>query len=416
MGWKDWWDTLVMIIKEGFRGSRRYYVAMAGLTLLFIYGFYLWFFIQHAPVFLHKDYGGLALTGMNDSVPWGLYIAFFIFWVGVAAAGIAFAIAAYVFQNKEFMKIAVLGEVQAVAALIIVLVLVGLADLGRPIRAFFELPFLPNLRSMLDWDFIVLSTYLIINLVAAYITIHYYRQDKPLPKKFIIPYVVIAAPFAIGIHTVTGFISQPLTARPAWNSPLLAPRYVATAFAAGPAILLIALYLAEKYVDGFHVSLDLYRKTLYLIAGATIVGLYFTFSEAQEVFWYTTEPLKWWQSKELFYGMHIPYLAVIEWIWIGLGAAAVILSFIPRTHRSKGSIVFISVLVVIAVIAEKTLTTLLPAFIPSTLGEIRPYYPTPIEYGITLGVHALGIIVYLWLAKPAIKAVMTHYFKPGAEH
>jgi Ni/Fe-hydrogenase subunit HybB-like protein len=416
MAFKDWWDTLIIIIKEGFKGSRRYYIAMAGLTLLLIYGFYLWFFIQHAPVFLHKDYGGLILTGMNDSVPWGLYIAMFIFWVGVAAAGIAFAIGAYVFRDKEFMKIAVLGEVQAVAALIIVLVLVGLADLGRPIRAMFELPFLPNLRSMLDWDFIVLTTYLLINIVAAYITIHYYRQDKPLPKKFIISYIIIAAPFAIGIHTVTGFISQPLTARPAWNSPLLAPRYVATAFAAGPAILLIALYLAERYIPGFHVSINLYRKTLYLITGATIVGLYFTLSEAQEVFWYTTEPLKWWQLKELFYGMHIPYLAVLEWIWIGLGAAAVILALIPSTHNSKGAIVFISILVVIAVIAEKTLTTLLPAFIPSTLGEIRPYHPTPIEIGITLGVHALGIIVYLWLAKPAIKAIMTHYFKPGAAH
>ena len=415
MNWKEWWDTLVIIVKEGFRGSRRYYLAMTGLTLLAIYGLYLWIAIQHAPVFLGKDYGGLVLTGMNDTVIWGLYISFFIFWVGVAAAGIAFSIAAYVFQNKEFMKIAVMGEVQAVAALIIVLLLI-VVDLGRPIRAMFEMPFLPNIRSMLDWDFIVISTYLVLNLIAVYVTVHYYRQDKPIPRRFLVPFMAIAAPFAIGIHTVTAFISQALTARPAWNSPLLAPRYVATAFAAGPAALLIALYLAERYIDGFHVSMEVYKKTLYLIAGATVVGLYFTFSEAHEAFWYTTEPLKWAQLKEVFYGLHVPYLAVLQWLWIGLGAAAVILSLIPVTHRSKGMIVFIASLVFVAVVAEKTLTVLLPAFIPGSLGEIRPYHPTPIEYGITIGVHAIGLLIYLWLAKPAIKAVMTHYFKPGAKH
>ncbi|BEP17197.1 polysulfide reductase NrfD [Pyrofollis japonicus] len=410
-----WWETIKYIIVEALKGSRRYYLAAAGLLLLTIYGLYLWIFIQHAPVFLGTDYGGLILTGMNDSVVWGLYISFFVFWVGVAAAGIAFSIAAYVFNHPEFKKIAVLGEVQAISALTIVLMLI-VVDLGRPIRALFEMPLLPNLRSMLDWDFIVITTYLLINLVGALVTIHYYRRDKALPKKFLVPFMVIAAPFAIGIHTVTAFISQALTARPIWNSPLLAPRYVATAFAAGPAILLIALYLAERYIEGFSVSIEVYKKTLYLVAGATIVGLYFTLSEAHEIFWYTTEPVKWAQAKELFYGPHLPYLAVLTWLWIGLGVAAVILALIPSTHNSKGAIAFISLLVVVAVIAEKTLTIVIPAYEPSTLGEIRPYHPTPIEYGITLGVHALGLLIYLLLAKPAIKAIMTHYFKPGAHH
>ncbi len=413
---RDWIETIKFILREAFLGGgKRYYLAVIGFTALAAYGLYLWIFVQHAPVFLHADYGGLILTGMNDSVPWGLYISFFIFWVGVAAAGIAFSIAAYVFNNKEFMKIAVLGEVQAIAALTIVLMLI-VVDLGRPIRAMFLMPTLPNLRSMLDWDFIVITGYLLLNIIAVLVTVHYYRQDKPLPRKFIVPFMVIASPFAIGIHTVTAFISQALTARPIWNSPLLAPRYVATAFASGPALLLIALYLAEKYIEGFKVSMEVYKKTLYLSVAATVVGLYFTLSEAHEIFWYTTEPLKWAQARELFYGMHLPYLAILMWLWIGLGSAAVILSLIPSTHNSKKAIVLISALIVIAVIGEKTVTILVPAFIPSTLGEIRPYYPTPIEYGITLGVHSLGMLVYLALALPAIKAVKLHYFKGGAAH
>ncbi|ABM81218.1 NrfD/PsrC family molybdoenzyme membrane anchor subunit [Hyperthermus butylicus] len=409
-------DTIKYVIREALlTGSPRYYMAFLGLLLVAAYGIYLWIFVQHAPIFLGKDEGGLILTNLSDTVPWGIYISFFVFWVGVAAAGIMFGIAAYVFGDKEFKKVAVLGEVQAVAAIITVLTLI-MVDVGRPFRALILLPQLPNLKSMLDWDFIVLTTYLALNLIGVLVTVHYYRQDKPLPKKFIVPFIIIAAPFAIGIHTVTAFISQALTARPIWNSPLLAPRYVATAFASGPAILLIALYLAERYIDGFKVDFSVYKKTLYVIVGSLIVGLYFTFSEIHEIFWYTTESMKKAQAEVLFFGYHVPYLAILVWLWIGLGIAAVILGILPRVHNTKRGILLVSAITVIAVVAEKTMTIIIPGYIPGSLGEIRPYYPTPLEIGITIGVHALGILVYLLLARPALKAVITHYYKGGSVH
>jgi len=270
---------------------------------------------------------------------------------------------------------------------------------------------------MLDWDFIVLIGYLVLNLIGMLVTVHYYRQDKPIPKKFIVPFITIAAPFAIGIHTVTAFISQALTARPIWNSPLLAPRYVATAFASGPAILLLALYLAERYIKGFKIDFSVYKKTLYVIVGSLIVGLYFTLSEVHEIFWYTTEPAKKAQAQTLFLGYHLPYLAKLMWLWIGLGIAAVILGILPRIHNTKRGIIFVSILTIIAVVAEKTMTIIIPGFIPSALGEVKPYYPTAIEIGITIGVHAVGILLYLLLARPALKAVMMHYLSSGgAKH
>lgn len=410
-------DTIKFVIKEALlTGSPRFYLAALGLLIIALYGMYLWIFVQHAPVFLGAEEGGLILTALNDSVPWGIYISFFVFWVGVAAAGIVFGIAAYVFGDKEFKKVAVLGEVQAVAAIITVLMLITV-DLGRPLRALVLMPQLPNLHSMLDWDFIVLTGYLTLNLIGMLVTVHYYRQDKPIPKKFIVPFITIAAPFAIGIHTVTAFISQALTARPIWNSPLLAPRYVATAFASGPAILLLALYLAERCIRGFKVDFSVYRKTLYVIVGSLVVGLYFTLSEVHEIFWYTTEPAKKAQAQTLFLGYHLPYLAKLMWLWIGLGIAAVILGILPRIHNTKMGIIFVSILTIIAVVAEKTMTIIIPGFIPSTLGEVKPYYPTAIEIGITIGVHAIGVLAYLLLARPALKAVMTHYFSgSGAKH
>ncbi len=411
-------QTIIYVIREALTGHGwRLRIAALGLAIIAAYGLYLWIFVQHAPIFLGAEHGGLILTDMSSSVAWGIYIAFFIFWVGVAAAGIAFGIAAYVFGDKEFKKFAVLGEVQAVAALITVLLLITV-DLGRPIRALFLMPLLPNFpQSMLDWDFVVISGYLLLNLIGMLVTIHYYRQDKPIPKKFLVPFIIIAAPFAIGIHTVTAFISQALTARPYWNSPLLAPRYVATAFASGPAILLIALYLAEKYIDGIKVDMSLYKKTLYVIAGALVVGLYFTLSEVHEVYWYTTEPLKRAQFNEAFLGLHLPYLAVLTWMWIFLGIAAVLMSLLPQVRNSKEGIILVSIVTIVAVIAEKTLTILVPAYIPDPLGQIVPYWPTPLEIAITVGVQALGLLIYMLLAVPAFKAIKKHYFEGhGAHH
>ena len=417
-GLRDWIETIVYIIREAVTlgGNWRARIVALGLIIMAAYGIYLWIFQQHAPIFLHANYGGMILTGMNDSVIWGLYIAMFIFWVGVAAAGIAFGIAAYVFRDKEFMKFAVLGEVQAVAALVTVLLLI-IVDLGRPIRALFLMPLLPNFpKSMLDWDFVVITGYLTINLIGFYVTTHYYRQDKALPNKFIIPFITIAAPFAIGIHTVTAFISQALTARPYWNSPLLAPAYVATAFAAGPAILLIALYLAEKYMEGIHVDFKVYKKTLYLMIGALVVGLYFNLSEVQEVYWYTTEPMKRAQWNVALFGITVPYVAVFQWLWVALGVAAVLASLTPYVRNSKQGIVLVAILVTLAVIFEKTLRVLVPAYIPDPLGQWVPYWPTPLEIAITVGVHAIGILVYLALAIPALRAVKKHYFEGAGAH
>ena len=409
-------DTIKYIIDEGLlKGSKAFYLALLGLLLIGAYGMYLWIFVQHAPIFLGSNYGGMITTDLTDSVTWGIYISFFVFWVGVAAAGIVFGIAAYAFGHKGFKKVAVLGEVQAVAALITVLLLIAV-DVGRPLRAMILMPQLPNLHSMLDWDFIVISGYLTLNLIGFLVTVHYYRRDLPLPAKFTVPFIIIAAPFAIGIHTVTAFLSQALTARPIWNSPLLAPRYVATAFASGPAILVLALVLAEKYIKGFRVDPDVYKKTMIVIAGALVVGLYFTLSEAHEIYWYTTEPWKKAQANEMIFGYHLPYLAVMYWLWVALGIAAVILTLIPRVRNSRTGMLFIAVLTIIAVVNEKTMSIVIPAYIPDPLGRYIPYYPTPLEYAITLGVHALGILVYLVLAKAAISAIMRHYFQGSGAH
>ena len=294
-------------------------------------------------------------------------------------------------------------------ALIIALQLV-IVDMGRPLRALLLMPLLPNLRSMFDWDFLVLSGYLLLNLLGYLYTVNNYRLDRGLPERFTNIFISIAAPLAIGIHTVTAFISQPLTSRPIWNSPLLAPRYVATAFASGPAILLITVYIASKYVEGFELELELFKKTLYVIVSSLIVGMYFTLAEVQELFWYTTEPMKREQALTLIFGENLPWIGYLFWGWVILGIISILLPIVSSRFRNTiNGIIATCILTVIAVICEKTFTIVLPAFIPDALGMRVGYYPTPLEIFVTLGIHGLGIIIFIILAKAAIKAIMIHY-------
>lgn len=390
--------TIAYIFREGLRGPTAYKMVLAGLSIMAAYGIYLWVFVQHAPVFLGAEEGGLVLTGVNENVPWGLYISFFTFWVGVAASAVIFSFAAYVFNDKEFKKIVAFAEAQAVIALIITVWGI-VANLGRPLRALVLMPQFSNLRSMLDWDFIVIFTYMTLNAVAFVYTIHLLRQGRELPRRFIVPFMIISTPFAIGIHTVTAWIFHALTARPALNTALLAPRFIATAFASGPALLLLLVYLLEKTTGWFKVDMSVYRKTLNVIVIALATGLFFTLAEFHEVFWYTSEPLKQEQMAATLLGGSIPILTTLFWLWLSLGVAATLLGMVPRVRASKAGIAFVALVTFTAVFAEKTLATILPGFVVNPLGLEATYEITPIEVFVSIGIHSAVLILFAVLVR-----------------
>ncbi len=395
---REYVDTIVYIFRTGLSGPRQYKLLLAGLGVLAAYGIYLWIFVQHAPIFLGSDKGGLIMTGVNEDVPWGLYISFFTFWVGVAASAVIFSFAAYVFNDKEFKKIVPFAEAQAVIALIITIWGI-VANLGRPERALVLMPTFSNLRSMLDWDFIVIFTYMILNAIAFIYTINALRNGRKMSPKFIVPFMIISTPFAIGIHSVTAWIFHALTARPALNTALLAPRFIATAFASGPALLLILLYILEWARPDFKVDFSVYKKTLNVIVIALSTGLFFTLAELHEVFWYTTEPMKERQFLATWLGGPSTLLTTLIWFWVTIGLAAAILGMIPAVRNSKKGIVYIAFLTFIAVFAEKTLATILPGFIVNPIGLEAHYTITPIEFFVGIGIHATVFILFAILAR-----------------
>ena len=186
---------------------------------------------------------GLIVTGMSDQVSWGFYIANFAFLVGIAAAAVLLVIPAYVFHRQDIKAVVLIGEGLAVAAVLSAMLFV-VVDLGRPDRALHLLPLIGRMHwpeSLLAWDVVVLSGYLLLNLaIPFYVHYCHYRGREPRFRAYF-PWVVLAMFWAISIHTVTAFLFAASSARPFWSVSLLGPRFIATAFVSGPALIILVL-------------------------------------------------------------------------------------------------------------------------------------------------------------------------------
>ncbi|HEV2209294.1 MAG TPA: NrfD/PsrC family molybdoenzyme membrane anchor subunit [Verrucomicrobiae bacterium] len=222
-----------------FAGDWRYYSWMGVLSVFCLLGL---------NAYLRQFANGLIVTGMSDQVSWGVYIANFTFLVGVAAAAVMMVIPVYIYNNEELHDLVIFGELLAVAAILMCLAFVTV-DLGRPDRFWHLIPGLGQFNfpaSMLSWDVLVLNGYLLLNVhICGYLLYCRYRNRKPA-KWFYIPFVFIAIVWAVSIHTVTAFLYVGLGGRPFWNSAIVGPRFLASAFTAGPALIILALQIVRR--------------------------------------------------------------------------------------------------------------------------------------------------------------------------
>jgi len=222
-----------------FVGDWRYHTWMGLLSVLCLLGL---------NAYLRQFAQGLIVTGMSDEVSWGVYIANFTFLVGVAAAAVMMVIPVYIYNNEELHDLVIFGELLAVAAILMCLAFVTV-DLGRPDRFWHLIPGIGQFNfpaSMLSWDVIVLNGYLLLNVhICGYLLYCRYRGRTPA-KWFYIPFVFIAIVWAVSIHTVTAFLYVGLGGRPFWNSAIVGPRFLASAFTAGPALIILAIQVVRR--------------------------------------------------------------------------------------------------------------------------------------------------------------------------
>lgn len=388
---------LIRFIKDGLavalRGNRAYHVWMGLLSLLMVIGAYA-YSVQFRE--------GLAVTGMTDHVSWGLYISNFTFLVGLAAAAVMIVLPAYVLHDVDFAKAVLVGEGVAVAALIMCLAFVT-ADMGGPLRLWHMLPAIGYFnwpQSMLTWDVLVLNGYLALNLlIPAYVLYAKYRGREPNRNAYV-PFVFLSVFWAFGIHLVTAFLYAGLPARPFWNNALLGPRFLASAFAAGPAFIIVALVAIRRFA-AFAIRQTTIDKLALIVTVAAQVNLVMLASELfKEFYWPTHHSLS---AQYLFFGLH-GHNALRPWIWTGLivNIAATTVLTIHPLRRDMRILVPVCIALFAAIWIDKGMGLIVPGFIPSPLGEIVEYAPTAIELWVTAGIFALGLFVFTVLAKVAI--------------
>ncbi len=376
-----------------FKGCRLFYLWMTLLTLLVVIGV-VTFFYQYKL--------GLKLTNMREQVSWGFYISNFTFLVGVAAAAVLLIIPAYIYHFKSIKKIVVFGELMAITAVIMAMLFV-FVDLGRPERIWHIIPFAgsPNLpRSILAWDFVVLNGYLALNIFAvSYIGCKRYFGEPP-KKRVIIPLVIVSIPWAIAVHTVTAFVYNGMGARAFWNASILAPRFLASAFCSGPALMIIVFQILRKIMN-FEIQNKAIFKIAEIIAYAMGINLFLMLAEIYKEYYTAAEHLA--PMRYLFFGFH-GHNKLVPWIWTAVvfNVIGFFIFLIPRTRKNFITLNIGCVLIFIGVWIEKGMGLILPGFIPDALGEIYEYMPSGAEILISLGIVGVGGIMYTLMVKTAV--------------
>ncbi len=377
------------MLEKALKGSKRYYgwitVLLAVIGIGF--GFYLW-----------QLRFGLGITGMSRDVTWGFYIAQFTFLVGVAASAVMLVLPYYLHHYKAFGRITILGEFLAVASVSMCILFI-FVDLGQPMRVLNVLLY-PTPNSILFWDMIVLNGYLLLNIVIGWKVLEAERNAVP-PPGWIKPLIYLSIPWAVSIHTVTAFLYCGLPGRGFWLTAILAPRFLASAFASGPSLLILLCLIVRKLTK-FDPGKEQIQSLAKIVAYAISINVFFFLCEVFVVF-YSNIPEHMDHFKYLFVGLH-GHGVLVPWMWASLVlmAVSILLLVVPSTRQNESILAIACVTVFAGTWIDKGLGMISGGFVPSPLHHVNEYVPTLPELLIALGVWATGFFILTVLFKIAV--------------
>lgn len=310
----------------------------------------------------------------------------------------------YIHNYKSFGRLTILGEFLAISALVMCLMFI-MADIGQPLRGL-NMILHPTPNSMLFWDMVVLLGYLTLNIICGWVILTAERKQVK-PPKWVYIFVYVSIPFAVSIHTVTAMLYCGLPGRHFWLSAITAPRFLASAFAAGPALIVIAC-LIMKRVANFDAGKEAINKLTTIIMYAAIINAFFVCLEFF-VGYYSNIPGHMHSLQYLFFGLehngHV-YNNLVPFMWSsvllcfgGLGLFA----YMKITKVSTDLMVGIGcAMIFVALWLDKGLGFVMGGLVINPLHEIVEYYPTANEIGITLGIWATGFLLVTVLYKIAV--------------
>ena len=354
---------------------------MVALTAVALVGLNAW---------SHQLAQGMGLTAMTDHVTWGLYIGNFTYSVGLAAGAVMMVVPAYVYKDKAMHEVVIVGEILAITAIVGCLAFVTV-DIGRPDKAWHLVPFIGRFNwpmSMLSWDVVVLFGYLLINLHVTGYMLYMRYLGRPPDKRWLLPFIFLSIVWAVSLHTVTAFLYSGLGGRPFWNTAILAPRFLVSAFVTGPAFLVLALQVLQR-LSTFRVE-GAIRTLLTILRVTVLLNLFMIGSEVFTEFYTGGSHVS--SATYLFFGLH-GHDALVPWIWSAIGLEVVAAVLLLTSHR-RWPVDIACMLVLVGVWIEKGLGLVVPGFVPSTLHEMVEYLPNALEWKVSAGVLALMLMVF----------------------
>lgn len=379
----------MFMFEKAVVGSRRYWTWVLGLLAVMAVAF---------VAYLRQLDVGLALTGLSRDVTWGLYIAQFTFFVGVAASAVMVVLPFYLHDFKAFGRITILGEFLAIASVTMCMLFI-VVDMGQPMRVL-NVMLYPTPNSMMFWDMVSLGGYLVLNATIALVTLGAERR-RVAPPRWIRPVIILSIPWAVSIHTVTAFLYNGLPGRSFWLTAILAPRFLASAFAAGPA-LLILLCLVMRKVTSFDAGREPVQKLGVIVTYAMIANVFFILLELFTAL-YSGIPEHVEHFQYLFVGLH-GHAPLAPWMWTSsiLAVISLALLLVPAMRRRESVLAVTCVMVFASLWIDKGLGLIVGGFVPSPLGALTGYAPTLPEILIVLGIWALGFLMVTVFYKIAL--------------
>ncbi len=374
------------MLEYAIKGNKQYYGWITALLAVIGVG---------VVTYLIQFNQGLGITGMSRDVSWGFYIAQFTFLVGVAAGGVMVVLPYYLHDYKAFGRITILGEFLAIAALTMCLLFI-FVDLGQPIRGL-NVIFYASPRSMLFWDMCVLQGYLFLNIVVGWNVLEAERNDVHY-QPWVKPLIYLSIPWAVGIHTVTAYLYCGLPGRGFWLTAILAPRFLASAFAAGPSFLILLCLIVRK-VTNFDPGREQIQSLAKIVTYAIILNVFFLLCEVF-VALYSGIPEHIDHLQYLFFGLQ-GHASLVPWMWSSmfLMLLGIILLLIPICRKNEAVLAVACVFVFIGTWIDKGMGMISGGFVPNPMHHVNEYMPTFPEILITLGVWATGFLVLTVLYK-----------------
>jgi molybdopterin-containing oxidoreductase family membrane subunit len=381
-------DYLRYVIK----GGPKFYAWMGTLSVLILGMLYV-FYLQNTE--------GLIVTGMTSQIHDGLYLANLVFLVGVAAGAVTIVFPAYVYHHEGMHKVTVLGEMLAISAVVMVMFFV-FAHMGRPDRLWHMVPPLGiySFSSMLGWDVLVLNGYLFLNAIVGFWYLYAKYTGQPVNQKIFLPLVYVSIVWALSIHTVTAFLLATNPSRPMWFHSMMPIRFIATAFAAGPALIIIAFLIIRRNTK-FWIEDSAIQLLATIVTWCLGIAIFLTLSEIVVELYARTE-----HANGLYYlmfGLH-GLTGLVPWFWTS--AVLMVVSFVlllnPKLRQDMNKLPIVCAMAFVGIWIEKGMGLIVPGFIPSPIGEVTEYHPSFVEWLLVAGIWAFGFFILTILLKGAI--------------